>query len=153
MVCTFLGVRHDLSRFSEDLVVSAVVPAESVQRTGAAISSVLCANSFSGQVGLSKLLGRLQFTMSWTACRFGRAALQPLHSLALHLRPGAQLEPSVRESLIFLRDLLIDESGRSRHRPHRFRLGNNVGATLKPVLVWSDAMWEPGAPTPDGIGF
>eukprot|EP00965_Chrysotila_dentata_P037882 1259549-Pleurochrysis_carterae.AAC.1 len=44
-------------------------------------SSELSRGSFQVSFGSSKLIGKLQFVLSWCSGRFGRAAMQPLYAI------------------------------------------------------------------------
>jgi len=73
------GVVHDFSRFQHRGLVSCSVSTERVEGIAEAIDAILAAGSFDGSRGAAKLCGQLQFSVCWSAYRFGRAALQPLY--------------------------------------------------------------------------
>ena len=73
----FLGVTHDFSRFARSRESTASVDAGVLEELASDISA-LADVSFRAAGGLLKLVGRLQFTLSWAMGRFGRAALNHL---------------------------------------------------------------------------
>ena len=150
LVNTYLGVVHDFSSFSTSRLVRCSVSSARVEGIAEAIDAILAAGSFDGSRGAAKLCGQLQFSVCWSAYRFGRAALQPLYR-AQGSR-GSSFPESLRRALLFLRGLLADTSGRSRLRPRTICLLRRR-RRRKPVLVWTDAMWSPSEDVPARIGF
>ena len=151
----FLGVIHDFSRFREFRESTACVDPERITAACAVIRHIIETGSFDGTAGPSKLCGQLHFTISWGGRRFGRAAMQPLHSSAAH-KSSAPISAELRAALRFICDLLVDpETHKPRLSPRRFRFkGARRGrARLPTVLVWSDARWEAALERPAGIGF
>lgn len=148
---TFLGVKHDFTKFFRSRVSTAAVDEAVLEALAADIATVLGAGSFEAVGGPLKLCGRLQFTLTWGSGRFGRAALNPLHAASGGGR-SQHFSPELRAALSFLHDLLVDpRTGRARLRPRTFRYKRST-RTL-PVLVWSDARWEASDERPAGIGF
>ena len=145
----FLGVTHDFSRFARLRESTASVDAGVLEELASDISASLAEVSFRAAGGLLKLVGRLQFTLSWAMGRFGRAALNPLHAAGSGGR--SEFSPELRGALEFLRDLLVDPlTGKARLKPRKFSYKRSREPT---VLVWSDACWEASAERPAGIGF
>jgi hypothetical protein len=145
-VATFGGVVTDFSRLALSRYVSCGVSAERLQRLQLDISSMLAALSGQSPVfELDKLAGKLIFSLYWSAGRFGRAAMQPLFDCHRdrHDPSPPQLD-ALRASLEFFASTL------GQLQPRRFDFAKE---SLPPVLVWSDAAFEPGADTPASIGF
>ena len=86
----------------------------------------------------ASICGKLQFTLSWTASRFGRAALQPLFAE----REG-RLTPAVADALRFFAAVL------PLVPPHVVPL---TGPTRPPALVLSDGACEDGGVRQE-VGF
>ena len=145
----FLGVNHDFARFRRFRESEASIDPDRLADVHRVLSSVIEARSFSGDAGPSKLAGRLHFTLTWGARRFGRAALQPLHAASSSSFDA--VSPTLYTALCFVRDLLTDPAtGKARQLPRRFRHSRR---SEPPVLVWSDARWEASDEHPAGIGF
>ena len=151
-VNVFLGVEQDFRRFPQLRESEAGASAERLQGIVEELDRVLAGGSFAGTPGPSKLCGRLHFTISWGAGRFGNAALQPLHDACKEGRP-AEIGDDLRVALKFIRAMLVDPvTGKPVQRRRRFRYAGSR-STLPTVLVWSDARWEAAQDRPAGIGF
>jgi hypothetical protein len=92
-----------------------------------------------------RLAGKLQFTLSWTFGRVGRAALQPLYA-----RSHEPVRHKHRTDLALLRALLFLTNVVRLMPPVEYEIDKPFRPT---ILVWSDAMWEPSAPVPAQGGF
>ena len=150
---TYLGVEHDFRGFVHTMASTARVRDAVIKEVAAAIGKVLEQGSFADTAGPLKLAGQLQFTVSWSCRRFGKAATQPLHKAARRDGRYERIDDVVRAALTFIRDLLVDPSGEVRLRPRRFQYKRKRAETEPHVIVWSDACWEPSADRPAGIGF
>ena len=75
----FLGVQHDFTPFERLRLSYAGVSESLVEKLGLSLGSIIEKRSFAGSAGPLKLAGQLQFSLSWCARRFGRAATQPIH--------------------------------------------------------------------------
>ena len=75
----FLGVESDLRQVVRDGVVRMRVRPDRVQRLVETCHQVLQADVLPSSLA-SSICGRLQFTTSWSFCRVGRAAMQPLYA-------------------------------------------------------------------------
>ena len=73
----FLGVESDLRRVEQEGVVRMRVRPDRVQRLVESCLQVLRSDVLPSSIAAS-LCGRLQFTTSWSFCKVGRAAMQPL---------------------------------------------------------------------------
>ena len=80
----------------------------------------------------------MQFTLSWVACRFGRAALQPLFA-----ERDGELTPAVVDALRFFAAVL------PLIPPHTIRL---TGSHRPPAIVLSDGACEDGGARQE-VGF
>lgn len=147
---TYLGVVHDFSSFFAKGQMCCYVSAERVQKISESIDAILDAGSFAGSRGAAKLCGQLQFSLCWSAYRFGRAALQPIYRAQSYRRSAPFTDP-LRRALVFLRETLADADGKPRLRPRVLSLRRR--RKLRPILVWTDAMWSPSEDSPARIGF
>jgi hypothetical protein len=142
---TFLGVEHDFSTFGLNGALRCSVPAARLIALQLTLKEALRLGSFAGVVSPDSLLGKLQFALQWAAYRFGRAALQPLFE---HSRSGGahhgHFSAATCAALSFLLAMLPALRPRVFHTRRQRR---------PPVLVWSDAAWEPSSDTPATIGF
>ena len=135
-VLTFLGVVSDMSAVQSD-EVAMHVSASRVEKLVTLIDEMLDDRHFPSSSAKS-LCGKLQFTLSWVACRFGRAAMQPLFAE----REG-RLTPAVRDALRFFAAVL------PLLQPHTIRLSGPLGP---PALVLSDGACEDGGVRQE-VGF
>ena len=91
------------------------------------------------------LCGKLQFTLAWAFCRFGRAAMQPLFVCSERSGDADDAELAAeREALDFFA-ALVDGLV-----PYDFLV---LPTGERPVLVWSDGACEPGTARPHTVGF
>ena len=135
-VVVFLGVVTDLSEATAGMVRMSVSEARV-----AAIVTLIDEVLADGQLPCSSaasICGKLQFTLSWAASRFGRAALQPLFAE----REG-RLTPAVADALRFFAAVL------PLVPPHVVSL---TGPTRPPALVLSDGACEDGGVRQE-VGF
>ena len=79
----FLGVESDLSDVARDGVVRMRVRRDRVQRLVQTCQQVLQADVLPSSLA-SSICGRLQFATSWSFCKVGRAAMQPLFAASAH---------------------------------------------------------------------
>lgn len=115
-------------------------------KIGAIIDGVLSGEQpFSPELA-QRLAGKLQFTLNWTFGRMGRPAMQPIQRRAADGRspPPKSCTPAIRRALTYLKSVLVAKP------PVEIRLD---APARPPVLVWSDAMWEPGKAEPAVGGF
>ena len=141
-VCDFLGVTHDLSRAAAGLVTIA-------PKAGrvAKLVTMMLAHLRAGQLRrgeCSSLVGKLEFTVASGYMRLGRAAVSALRHHQFNSGERGRFEPGgeCAGALSFLVALL------PLLRPRTFRLR---GRARVPIVVYSDAMYEPGQPP--RVGF
>ena len=147
----FLGVQHDFTPFERLKLSHAGVSESLVEKLGLSLGSIIEKSSFAGSAGPLKLAGQLQFSLSWCARRFGRAATQPIHRAGRAMGRHETLDKVTVEALKFLRDLLVDPTSKKpRLRPRTFAYGREK---TPHAIVWSDACWEDKSDKPAGIGF
>jgi hypothetical protein len=147
----FLGVQHDFTPFERLKLSHAGVSESLVEKLGLSLGSIIEKSSFAGSAGPLKLAGQLQFSLSWCARRFGRAATQPIHRAGRAMGRHETLDKVTVEALKFLRDLLVDPTSKKpRLRPRTFAYGRE---RTPHAIVWSDACWEDKSDKPAGIGF
>ena len=134
-VVVFLGVESDFSELVSRGVVRMRVRPDRVQRLVARCEEVLAEGILPSSVAAS-LVGKLQFTLSWSFGRFGRGALQPLH----RRRTGAEgddgdcLDAAIAQALRFVVSVLPTLP------PHEFSVDDDASP---PVLLWTDGSYEP----------
>ena len=85
----------------------------------------------------SRLAGRLSFATTWVAGRMGRALMQPVYRRAASKERGqtCALTPGLHLALTFFQSIF-----REPPPPRSISLTRGI---FRPVLVWTDAMWEP----------
>ena len=131
----FLGVEACLGAFWPDGVVTLGVTEERCWRIADTLDLHIGSRSmFSGEAASAG--GRLGFSTSWAAGRFGRAIMQPLYR-----RAGAReshVGPGLLEALLFFASVLRRRGGLP---PRRYRLRSAGRPTVR---VWTDAAWEAG---------
>ena len=143
---SFLGLDFDFSDFSRHRTAKCYASAEKTPLLVAEITQVLSQGSFQVSCGSSKLIGKLQFVLSWCSGRFGRAAMQPLYAIKDDRKP---LSAEAIAALSFFKETL---SAGCPPKIINFRRSYD-----KPLLVWSDASWgdrhsdDPAAR--GGLGF
>lgn len=138
----FLGVVSDFRRLASTGTVILRVDTERKSKLIAGIVEVLrkgCPPSVA-----SKLAGKLQFTLAWSFGRVGRAALQPILVRSQEEGSSGELTPGMKRALLFLRDVVESLP------PCEVSLDR---VQEEPVLIWSDAMWEPKSACPAQGGF
>ena len=95
-----------------------------------------------------KVAGKLQFALSWTTGRFGRAVLQPLFRNRARGGPSLRLTEPVRLALLFFLYLLKTKRGIPA-RVFSFRKNKR-----RRIFIWSDAMYDVNyAKAPGNLGF
>ena len=143
---TFKGVTTDFSRLAEEGVVTVYVSEKRAQKITDVIDGVLDGTQILVPAPAQRLAGKLQFTLSWTFGRLGRPAMQPIQRRAADERspPPRACTPALRRALIYLKSVPAAKP------PIEIRL--DVPAR-PPVLVWSDAVWEPKKADPAVGGF
>ena len=143
----FLGVETDFTAFRETRVTVTRLTQERADGLREAVGSVLQDDAYDAAGGAGHLVGRLGFGLTWACNRYGRAALQPLHlAAAADSGDGASLGAAARAALRFFWELLaLGLPGR--------RFTSRRGDRRRPILIWSDAMWEETSQSPAGIGF
>ena len=143
----FLGVETDFSLFSSQRLIVCSV-SESRQTTLLDFCQrALASGDFESSGGVDRFCGKLQFALTWSTNRVGRAVMQPLNVLAARAQAGHGecLNAAARRAVEFFEAILgIGLSGRRYALRRRKR---------RAILVWSDACWEPESDRLAGIGF
>ena len=95
------------------------------------------------------MAGRLSFSSTWVAGRMGKALLQPLFERSAHKGANAphKVEGGLEMSLEFFASVF---DIRPEPPPRQISL---FGGPRKPVLLWTDAMWEPKQSVRAGVAF
>ena len=143
---TFLGVENDFRLFGSRRELRTSV-SDSRQATLLEMcTEALQAGTFAACGGIDRFCGKLQFALTWSTNRVGRAVMQPLHGAAARAQAGAgeTLGAAARLSTDFFRHLLKAGLPGKRHALRRRK--------RRSVLIWSDACWEAEGRLA-GIGF
>lgn len=127
----FLGVQTDFTRLAAEGVI--VISVSDGRRKKI---DDMCAAAMKGlsPSEAEVLAGKVGWTLQWAFGKVGRAALQPIHVRASS-KAGPTVTPALERALAFIRDVVAFLPPREilLERP-----------TRPPVLIWSDAMYEPG---------
>lgn len=137
----FGGVETDLRELMARGVISVAVS----ERRQLAIAA-LCDDALArcSAATAATITGKVVWLTCWSSARALRAVTQPVRVRAASEAGDDTVTPALRASLEFLRDVLPQAP------PRVIELGSMAD---KPVLVWSDAMFQPGAVLEDGGGF
>ena len=141
----FLGVETDFANFAQLWEIRMRVPIEKCARTAHSIASALLERELT-PMAAAKIRGWLQFFLTWSFGRLGRAALQPISDR--QYRDDGRFTPALEAALRFLQHVLQSipacafQAYASTKRPKK-----------RAVLVWSDAAYEKDSPTPGTLGF
>ena len=127
----FLGVQSDFSRVAaEGIVVISVSEKRRKKIRDMCDAAMTSLSPSEAEV----LAGKVGWTLQWAFGKVGRAALQPIHVRASS-KVETRVTPALRRALEFIRDVVVFLP------PREIRLGR---PDRPPVLIWSDAMYEPG---------
>ena len=140
----FLGVQCSLRRLSsmEVLLGISEARAESLRHDLGSVvrANILCPGE------ASRMAGRLSFATTWVAGRMGRALMQPVYKRASSkLREAYALTDGLRLSLAFFQSIFKEVPP-----PRLISLTRGVA---RPVLIWTDAMWEPSQEEKGVVAF
>ena len=138
---TFLGVVTDFARFERERVVELYLSDARREKIAG-----LCASGLKALPphDAAKLRGSIWWATAWAFGKPGRAAAQPISLRADEHGDDGRVTPEIKRALRYVRDAV-------RAMPRRqLRVGER---RRRPVLVWSDAAWEPEADEPAGGGF
>ena len=141
----FLGVISDLSRVVEGIAVMRSKPSRVAAIMVAAMEMV--ERGSTPHAELDGLVGKLEYTSSTGAsARFGRAALAVLRAWCDAHR-GAGPHVLTDEAMLALRFFIFILP---LVRPRVFRL---AGRRRRPIIVYTDARYSPGAAEPAELGI
>ena len=142
----FLGVESHFGEGPCEHVRMRVRP-DRVERLTEHIEDLLGGDVLSSALAAS-LCGRLQFTLSWGFCRWGRAAMQPFTRRASEKGRPSTVEKAMtraeRSALAFYASALPSIP------PYFFQVAPDQ---VRPALIWSDGASEPTDARPHTIGF
>ena len=139
----FLGVTSDLSRFSDAGSIRLRVPAAKLEEIAASIAKRIYERELS-PADAAKLRGSLQFLLSWSYGRLGKAAMQPI--AGRQFREGSGFTPAIEAALKYFQHILSD-------LPDCVMAAYGGETKKRPILVWSDAAYEQDQPAPGTLGF
>ena len=139
----FVGTVSDFSLLSSDGLISISIKPVTRAKALVLVIEALRSNELT-PAAAGSLYGKLR----WVFC-LGRVALGALHDVksrqyAVREREDWRLDVNLKSSLEILHDFL-----RAPSRPAVVRC---VKLSVRPTLVWSDAMWEPRPGLPYGFG-
>ena len=138
----FLGVITDFTRLAEEGVVQLYVSEERKVRLDGLLADALVQLR---PLQAASLCGKLLFTLTWAFGRVGRAAMQPLQRRAASEDHWAGApSAAIRRAVGFLRDVVASAP------PLEVCLDEDE---RPPLVVWSDARYEPDAAQPAGGGW
>jgi len=139
----FLGVETSFRAFAESGEIRMRVPTEKVAQMAFSVAQALSNREFS-TLEAQQLRGKLQFLLSWSFGRLGRAALQPLSD---RQHTAGEFTAALEAALLFFQHILksVPACAILAYSKRRVR--------KRPVLVWSDAAYEISSDDPGTLGF